>query len=310
MMKHLFLLALAALMVQGCVADKGGREQLPDPSLAEGLALLAPEPVNGVGVRIDTLAFYSDGRQPVWRLCSWTFGTTLSGDRPSRSRYGRTYADEAFSIARSRRGTFTLAVQADKVYAHPRSAGSEPWINFLVETDLDAVRLADAERLTLTYDMRVVAVSDRLGDAFDASIHAAQFLGYLYVRNLNTQSADYMKSLWLGVGMYDNRCPLGMLPEAVTSWDIGTATYIHNPSGAMAFGEGTDLNNHRWHHANVDVKAAVAEAIQALQGKGYLTDSRVEDFAVTGLNFGWELPGTYNVVGQFRGFSLKGYSGR
>ena len=274
-----------------------------DSAMQCGIALLAPKPVNGVGVKIDTLRFDENDRAPVWRLCSWDFATRFSGNNPTQTQYGITYADDSFLFARNGEGTFTMKVNASKIYTENRTSSSQPWINFLVETDFGSLHVGKANTVTLSYNMRILSCINQTGSEYDTKIHAAQFLGYLYVRNTNSASADYNKALWLGVGCFDNRFRGGLLAEPSTHWDLGTSTYIHQLAGEHVFGK-IDFNDQKWHEAKVDVKAAIEEAIGALRDNGFLTDSSVDDFSIQGMNFGWELPGTFDVIGQFRDFSL------
>ncbi len=276
---------------------------LPDPTMQCGIALLAPKPVNGVGIKIDTLRFDLNDKAPVWRLCSWDYATTFSGKDARQTEYGIAYADESFLFARDNEGTFTMRVNASKVYKTHRTVASQPWINFLVETDIDSLPIGKTSNVTLSYSLRILSCINRTGGEYNTRIHAAQCLGYLYVRNTNSASADYRKSLWLGVGCYDNRYKGGLPPEATTHWDLGTSTYIHQLAGEQIFGD-IDFNDRHWHKATVNVKAAIEDAIAALREKGFLTDSSADDFSIQGMNFGWELPGTFDVIGQFRDFSL------
>lgn len=297
-----FLLALG-LLLPFFLAYAEGLERIPDPALRHGVALLAPKPVNGAGVKIDTLRFDDNRERPLWNLCSWDFATRLSSSNPTQTSYGITYADEAFSLSRNDEGIFTMQVAASKVYETPRSKGSDPWINFLIETTFSGLDLGKVSSAIFSYSLRVLKCRNRMGKAYDTRIHAAQCLGYLHVRNTNPSSADYGKCLWLGVGMYDNRNSGGLSTQSVTSWDIGTSTYIYQVPDTEIFGR-VNFNSHRWQDARVDVRQAVGDAIRSLTGNGFLTASTVDDFTVTGMNFGWELPGTFDVKSQFRGFSL------
>lgn len=301
----LSLLLLVGLLSVCRPSMAHGDEWLPDASLRRGVVLLAPEPVQGVGVPTDTLFF--DRRKsgvPEWRLCSWGFSTQLSGDHPIRSLRGVTYTDGAFSISRQAKGIITLRAEASKIYQQPRHRGSDPWINFLMETDIDSLRLADVETVHLSYDMRILSCDNHTGEAYDPTIHAAQSLVYLFVRNVNHTSADWGKYLWLGVGFFDNRQPSGLTKQPLTLWDAGTSTYIYTLAGDDVFGT-VDFGDSRWHHALVEVKIAMEDAIQSLRSKGFFTDACVDDFAVTGMNFGLELPGTFDVSCQFRRLMLK-----
>ena len=42
-----------------------------------------------------------------------------------------------------------------------------------------------------------------------------------------------------------------------------------------------------------------------MREKGSFTDSRWEDLAITGMNFGWEIPGTFDAELKVRGMSLR-----
>lgn len=295
---------LAVLLVVAPVLSRADGFQLyVDSAMQQGVALLAPKPVNGVGVKIDTLRFDRNSEPPLWRLCSWDFSTKLSGDNPAHTKYGITYADDSFLFARDAKGTFTMKVDASKVYEAHRTSSSQPWINFLVETDFGSLPVGKAQTVTFSYSLRIMRCRNRMGTFYDTSIHAAQCLGYLYVRNTNPTSSDYGKALWLGMGCFDNRGSGGLLANASTHWDVGTSTYIHQLAGKDVYGE-INFNDHRWHKAEVNVKAAIDDAIKSLHLKGFLTDSSVDDFSIQGMNFGWELPGTFDVTCQFRDFSL------
>ena len=279
-------------------------ELIADPTMSRGVKLLAPKAVNGAGVPIDTLRFDDNKNQPLWNLCSWDFKTDLSSRNPKQDlTYGIAYADDAFMFARDEEGTFTMKVQASKVYETHRTSGSEPWINFLVETSFDGIEVGKTKQLTFSYQMRVISCTNRMGSAYNTGIHAAQFLGYLHIRNTNSARQDYGKNLWLGVGSFDNR-DSGGAGAGFLSWDIGTRTYIYSMDDKDVFGN-VNFNWHRWVKAQVDVRKAIGNAIQAMKQNGSFIDSEVDDFTVNGMNFGWELPGTFDVIGQFRNFSLQ-----
>ncbi len=300
-MTRLFLFFL--LMISPRVVCSQGLQWMVDSAMQHGVALLAPKPVNGVGVKIDTLRFDVNHEAPLWRLCSWDFGAKLSGDEARSTQYGITYADSSYLFARDASGTFTMQVDASRIYAHHRTSSRQPWINFLVETDFPSLSVGKARSLIFSYQLRILRCVNRLGEAYDTRIHAAQCLGYLYVRNTRTSSADCGKALWLGMGCFDNRGPGGLVADASTHWDLGTSTYIHQLPGRAIFGD-VDFSDHAWHEARIDVKAAISDAIKSLQNRGFLTDSQVDDFVIQGMNFGWELPGTFDVTSQFRSFSL------
>ncbi|MBQ3908718.1 MAG: hypothetical protein II746_05900 [Bacteroidaceae bacterium] len=286
--------ALFLLLFPLCLAAKE-YELIPDPAMRRGVKLLAPKAVNGVGVPIDTLRFDSNRKHPMWNLCSWDFKTQLSGRHPEQTdTYGIAYVDDAFTFARTDEGVFTMRADASRVYEKHRTAASDPWINFLVETTFDGVDVGKTNSLIFSYQMRVLSCINRMGNAYNTGIHAAQFLAYLHIRNTNRARQDYGKNLWIGVGSYDNR-DTGGAGAGFLSWDIGTSTYIYSMDDKDVFGS-VNFNTHRWAEARVDVRGAIGDAIKAMKERGAFTDSEVNDFTVNGMNFGWELPGILEFV--------------
>lgn len=304
MMKDVFPASLLAVVVSLCSCARSV-EILPDSSLDGGVVLLAPQAVAGKGVPVDTFYFGKTSKEPVWRLCQWSCRHDLRGAQASDTEYGVEYASESLTMARSSDGVLTMKLDASKEYQKPRTA-DEPWAHILIETDLPFVPVNDYESLELTYSMRILKCDNLTGDDYNPTIHAAQALGYFHLTNNNPQSEDYRMGMWLGVGLYDNREPGGMLQKVMSHLDKGTQTYIYCRPSACFFGEGTDFADGAWHPAYVDVRETLGEALAHFKAQGLFSESDVEDFAFTSMNFGWEVPGTFDCALQAKDFSLKG----
>lgn len=278
-------------------------EHYADPTWDRGFSLLAPVAVNAVGVPEDTLYFTGDGKNPCWNLCCWNFENGLSQEIRKDGIYGTGFTDGTYSIFRNKDNVLTMEVISSQVYDHPRKDG-ENWINFLIETSFDNLKVKDFKTMIFSYDLVIQKCEMKMSDEeYNTNIHAAQCLAYLYVRNTNKESKDYMKSLWLGVGSFDNRDEGGIGKIAQTMWDIGTSTFIFGMSDEEVFGK-VDFYDKKWHNCTVDVRKAINEAINALTKNGFMKESVVDDFEVMGMNYGWELPGTFDVRSQVRNFSL------
>ena len=139
--------------------------------------------------------------------------------------------------------------------------------------------------------------------AYDPGIHAAQCLAYVHVKNKSFISEDFNKSIWIGVGSFDNRDAGGISIEPDLGYDGGTKTYMYCVSDTDAFGN-VDLFDGQWHPCLVNIKKAVSDALEALKAKGEMTKSKVNDFVVDEFNYGWELPGTFDVTSKMRNLSL------
>ena len=304
MMKGVFPVPLLIVLVFLC-GCKRSVEILPDSSLDGGVVLLAPQAVAGKGVPVDTFYFGKTSKEPVWRLCQWSCRHDLKGVLASETENGVEYASESLPMARHSDGVLTMKLDASKEYLKPRTA-DEPWAHILIETDLPFVPVNDYESLELTYSMRILNCENRMGEDYNKTAHAAQALGYFHLTNNNPQSADYRMGMWLGVGLYDNREPGGMLQKVMSHLDKGTQTYIYCRPSACFFGEGTDFADGAWHPAYVNVRETLGEALAHFKARGLFSDSDVEDFAFTSMNFGWEVPGTFDCALQAKDFSLKG----
>lgn len=303
-MRTVSLIVLLAAMSCLC-ACRESVEILPDPSFSQGVTVLAPQAVDGKGMPVDTFYFGSDHGKPVWRLCQWSCRHDMKGTLSAETEYGVTYANESLVFARTLDGILTMGLDASKEYLRPRTA-NDPWVHILVETDLPLVPVGDYEDLELTYSMRILKCENRMGEDYNPAVHAAQALGYFHLTNNNPQSADYRKGMWLGAGLYDNRETGGMLPKVMSHLDKGTQTYIYCRPSACFFGEGIDFADGAWHPARVDVRESLSQALEHFRAEGLFADSSVEDFAFTSINFGWEVPGTFDCALQVKNFSLKG----
>ena len=142
-----------------------------------------------------------------------------------------------------------------------------------------------------------------MGEAFDETLHTAQAPFYLMVRNRNKDSKDYGLGLWVGIPTFDYRYQR-LADEETVHWDVGTATYIYTIPPRTVWGD-VNLGDGKWHKADKDILPMVQRAVEAMREKGSFTDSRWEDLAITGMNFGWEIPGTFDAELKVRGMSLE-----
>jgi len=57
---------------------------------------------------------------------------------------------------------------------------------------------------------------------------------------------------------------------------------------------------------DTDLLGLMREAVEAAWARGFLSSSKQPgDYAIGGLNMGWELPGTFDVELEIRNLSLK-----
>jgi hypothetical protein len=136
---------------------------------------------------------------------------------------------------------------------------------------------------------------------YDPGVHAAQFQVFFTVQNRNRQSVGHGDLLWFGIPVYDNR---HRHPPEFKSKDFGgTEKFIFTP-GSTNF---TTASTHdgQWIVIDRDLLPLMREALETAWTKGFLSGSKsLADYAIGGMNMGWELPGMFDVALEVRDLSL------
>lgn len=286
------------------------RELIADRSFADGFALapVSTETVTAGGgfaaTNVDTLRFTEGTEAPAWQICQWWSRHDLAGTPAETTAEGVYYANAGKRVERRGDGTLLLGITASAEYDAPRREG-EQWPHLLVQQDFDpAPSVGAMESLTLEMELRLVGCGNRMTEGtYDAALHTAQAPFYLHLRNANPASEDYGSALWVGIPTFDYRYERLADTETV-HWDKGTATYIYTVPPRSVWGD-ISFHDRRAHAVCRDILPAVLRALEAMRERGELTHSAAGDMVVTGMNFGWEVPGTFDAALEVRGISLR-----
>lgn len=284
------------------------RELIADRSFGAGVALspLSVETVTSGGgfaaTNVDTLHFGDSNGPTAWQMCQWWSRYDLGGTPAVRTTEGTCYANAGKRVMRRDDGTLLLEVLGSAEYDAPRRDG-EAWPHLLVQQDFDPAPVVGAmSSLTLSMNLRVAYCRNAMESGYDEALHTVQAPFYLHLRNTNRSSEDYGKALWVGIPTFDYRYERLAATESV-HWDTGTATYIYTVPPRSIWGD-ISFHDGRWHAVCRDILPAVRRALEAMRERGELTHSSADDMAVTGMNFGWEVPGTFDAAMEVRGMSL------
>lgn len=189
-------------------------------------------------------------------------------------------------------GSLEMALDASKEYKSDRKRG-EPWPHILIEYQTETCFLTQVKTVTLDLGFMLRKLQCNM-NAVDDSLHAAQLVWYAIIRNCNTKKNDYGKYIWFGCNLYDSRYPQTPFMAFMDGGkEINTGTLIYQPASAEYLNEQTVLNKHQEVH--FDLTNHLSRAFTVAREQGVLTDSDYSDMAITGGNFGWEIPGTYDV---------------
>lgn len=288
-----------------------GREVLGDPQFKRGMAIspLWPAIVQNNGgfekTNTDTIRFGRRSGKPVWQMAQWASRYDLGGTPPVRQADGSVaYANEGKRIVRSADGTLTLDITTSTEYRSPRTADGA-WPHLLIQQDFThRPNIGRIRHLYFAMDLRIEHCERRMSDEqYDESLHTAQSPFYFFMRNTNPRSPDYGLSLWVGVPSFDYRYER-LSDEEYVQWDIGTATYIYAIPPRSIWGD-VSFHDREWHSARLDLLPLIRRGVAAMQAKGQFVHTMPKDLELTGMNFGWEVPGTFDAGLQIRNLSIR-----
>lgn len=299
-------LGLLLLLAGGgaSLALVASRELVRDPGFLHGFQILAPAP--GKAVPTGVLAGWEAG-PPRWKLAQWSSRFPLSTNAVEASPQSLIYSNAA-KVVMLRRGPhaggaeLVLSVMGSVEYGTRARQAGEPWVHLLIEQSFtNRPSLTQLERVDLQLEARLL--QNRKVDAPDyhPSRHAAQFLMYLTVQNLNRQSPGYGKYLWFGVPLYDDR---ERMPRGHQAPDTGTGMFIFNPP-ASAYAR-QSLHDGQWVKFSANLLPLMLEGLKTAWQRGFLSESQnLDDYHLSSMNLGWEVPGIFDVSAAVRGLSVE-----
>ena len=201
-------------------------------------------------------------------------------------------------------------------YQHHRT-GSDPWQHLLVETDFtnvyqpdDFTMLKRLDSLKISGKVKLLNFEDHMGEAFDPEVHAAQFLLYLTIHNANRSSKGFGEMIWFGVNFFDNRHEWS---EYNAMFDVGTQCLMvsigNRPvyPGGKSFFEGGRIifgEDSPEYPFEIEALPMIKNAYYTAREEGYFQNTEIDDLCVSGMNLGWEMPGTYNASMKMRDFDI------
>ncbi len=289
-----------------------GVEILRDNKFEKGLsvsALTAEIVQQGGGfeaTNTDTIYFEKQNIKPVWQMAQWASKYDLAGTQSFRDTDNSiTYANKGKKITRFDDGTLLLDITTSTEYDAPRATSGQPWPHLLIQQDfVNQPNIGKIKQLNFSMDLRIVHCEKKMTDAeFNTELHTAQTPFFFYMRNMNEKSSDYMASLWVGVSSFDYRYPRLKSKEAV-QWDIGTATYIYGIPETAVWGD-VSFHDFQWHSARLDLLPLIKKGVIAMKSKGQFKNTELTDLVLIAMNFGWEVPGTFDTGLMLKNLSVK-----
>lgn len=300
------------------------RELLPDPTFAGWFN------IRGLGIPVDDGnvqgVFRTSGKvgKPVWTLAQWASKHNLADPAVTRqvqlgaNLFAITNASKRV-VVDSRTGEIELGLFASACYDHARGQG-ESWPHLLASAPLtdtryaaEPCRVTGMQRLDVSFSCRLNSFVDRHPKA-DPNLHAAQFQLFLYVQNLKQGDDGFGDMMWFGIPIFDNRYPVkaeSCQRDGGKADASGKFIYSLPSKVCLTDGEGFVRKDRlqtgkdaRWVDFKANVAPWIVYAYKLARKHGYFATTDLQDLYVSGLNFGWEMPGAYDASMSLRGLSL------
>ncbi len=291
--------------------EKEGREVFLDQSFSHGFALspLDPKIVEQGGgfekTNVDTLFWGNENQSPVWQLSQWYSKYNLAHVKPELASDGSiTFHNEEKRLVHYPDGSILLELTTSKEYNNPRKS-NENWPHILIEQKFGSQSpvIGHAKELFFSMEIKLVKCENKMKEGtFNEKLHTAQSPFYFVLKDCNKESEDSGKYLWFGIPSFDYRYKRTGNEEKV-SWDIGTSSYIYCVPEMAIWGD-VRFQDGKWHKGQADILPLLKRALETMKSKGAFANTSLDDFRITGMNFGWEIPGTFDAALCVKNFSL------
>ncbi len=303
------LLLPVLLLLSACLhsQNESGAISLPgDRFFDNGLSLRGNDSADPFTGKM-LYPFGKKNREPVWLLAEWGSKHLLNQSDFAEENGTKIFENEGKLIAFKRTENdmnIRMEVRASAEYQRPR-AFNEFWSHLLIEQEFIEKPLVDSiGKLLLHFEGKLLYCQSFMDDeTFNPGLHTAQFQLFLTIQDRNPSSPKYGDYLWFGVPFYDFRYPeISRYAAQDIAKDDATGKFIYS----LGTNDYTEKSFHggEWIAVEMDLKPHILEALATAKERGYLTESKAEDFRITGMNLGWEVPGTFDAAFEFRSFNL------
>lgn len=225
------------------------------------------------------------------------------------------YKNESHEIRiDNKNNSLYMKLLASKEYDKPRENGQN-WPHILIEQHSKQVKIAGAKKVIASMDFKIIRCDNMMSPSeYDPSRHAAQYLWYMTLRNLVPEGSDPNEVgknndyFWFGIPIYDNRSPLGSEEyKMVDQGFVGATNKLIYSMSNKVYLKNLPLEFGKTYHIEVDILPYLKDAyIYGIQN-GALVNSNWENMYLGYMNFGWELPGTFDVESEVSNISTKVY---
>ena len=279
-----------------------------DPYYKKGISC-----VDASGAVSGNLVFPTSSGTPSWHFAQWASKYDIMDyNKRSYTNGGNTFTYESkgekvngnyvpgkILTVDSALGTVYMDLNAEVEYDAPRQDG-EGWPHTLLSQDFgdNLIHVPELDELVMSIDYTITKFDDCMGSTAVASRHCAQLVWYVTLQNRNRSSEGYGQYVWFGLQLWDNRNS-GKVVNQYAAEDAGkddaTHAFIFNPAGSYYHPEGKAPVVNQRRKIDFNILECAQLAFNTAKERGYLGETEWNDIYVGGMNFGFEVTGTYNI---------------
>ena len=282
-------------------------ELLQDAKFKNGVKLLAPAPDKKVVVK--KLQKQDCNDDPNWFLAQWNSKLSLTNASRINLPGGEIeFSNKAktiiFGNGNSKNADIVLGVDSRNEFGRKVRKKGEPWPHLLLSQDnIEIIPFKNIDKVQMYLEAKLLKNKRFYRKGYDSNMHCAQFMLTLIIQNRNKGSDGFGDFIWFNVQIFDDR---NRFPPLFAAKDIAS------PSRKFIYGPATksftkkSLQDGRWVTFSKNLMPFFEKALKVTREKGYLKQSPdPNDFAISSVILGWEVPGVNNVLMRVRNLSLK-----
>lgn len=224
---------------------------------------------------------------PVWEIAQWACKYNIL-EGQWNGNICETKSQQV-RIERINAQTFLeLKLHASKEYEFSRKSGMD-WPHLLIEQHMGE-RCPTLDKISELEFMSEVKVAycDCCMDSPNPELHAAQANLFLTIVNIENGNM-----YWFGIPYFDNRF---FMQEAYIGEDGGKEDASHKliyiiPQKRLT---SKSFHDYEWISYKRDIYPDIIEGLHLAMEKRFLETADCSKYRITSMNFGWEMPGTFN----------------
>ena len=271
---------------------------IEDTLFQNGLLIKSPD-----GSSETTATTVNADATPSWVLAQWNSVDSIQQTNAVEGVF--TYADTAKELViDTNTGAISMDMKGSVEYADGgRTAVEQDWPHLVMEQNYfgeDLIHLSEMEsvRMQMTYTVTKCTEPIPAHNYDKPKLHCAQFVWYITLQNRTEGHTDYGKYMWFGMVLFDNRYQ-GAVYERTNKTADNSDQFIYQPGTAdwSPTGKMATLNEKMTIDYDILEVARLAynEATKWNRWDQVFSSTTWEDLYVGSMNFGIEIPGTYDV---------------